>query len=163
MEKTTRRVFLKSAPLAAAAVAMPTLAHAIEVEETANDRFVRLMTEVLGIVKDQGEVIAASNAASLRQMTVNSGSDRFCGVLTDSGELWCRIDPGPRKMEYQGDGEYEVRLSKTSGPIFIITRWPSGDSVDEGRCFQLCPRDALHLGTRYVFEDYLRTILIRKI
>lgn len=68
----------------------------------------------------------------------------------------------PRIVEFAGPGFYEVEHGKAA-PIYYVERDPKFDSVKEGRCFKLTPRDAKHLGVHYNFEHHLRTVLIKKL
>jgi hypothetical protein len=69
----------------------------------------------------------------------------------------------PRIVEWQGKGFYEVEFTAKIRPIFLVERRADCDCIKLGRCFKLTPRDAKHLGVRYMFEPDLRLALVRKI
>ncbi|WP_431321649.1 hypothetical protein [Rhizobium sp. YTU87027] len=69
----------------------------------------------------------------------------------------------PRKpREWQGDGDYEIKLGD-SRPFFRIVRSSVHDDLKDGRCFRLEPVHAKSLGIRYMYERDLQRVLIRKI
>lgn len=70
----------------------------------------------------------------------------------------------PRIVEYAGAGRYEVEVSPGNHIIYAIDRDPKRrDDPVEGRCFRCVPETGRPRQTVFMFEDYLRTVLIRRI
>lgn len=108
------------------------------------------------------EQLAAATAAMESAMIAIHGEG--VRILRNGNHIISFLEPEkPRIVEWQGDGEYEVELTKKLQPIFRIGRFPAFDDYNDGRCYRLEPRDAKHLGIRYLHEAELQRVIIRKI
>jgi hypothetical protein len=144
---STRRAFLKSAPLAAVAISLPAAgcinAAVAAPQETLEQEIDRLAEEL---------------HAAMKRLNGDG-----CLLVRNEYRCVAVCEPvRPRTVEFAGPGFYEVQISEKCRPIYHVERAPEFDFRTE-KCFRLTPRDATHLGIHYNFESHLRTVLVRKI
>jgi len=85
-------------------------------------------------------------------------------LIRNANHIVSVVEPyKPRIVEFAGPGHYEVEMSNRKRPIYFVERAAPRDNLNLGKCYRLTPRDAKHLGVRFMFENDLKRALIRKI
>lgn len=144
MTDTTRRAFLRAIPAVATTSLTPAAAIAAQpVEATTAQEDIDRAFEAL--------------AAAMKRFH----GDGCIASRNENRILYVMEPVRPRIVEFQGPGRYEIEADGKQ-PLFYVERAPQFDHRIDGRCFKATP-EVKRLGTRYYYEGYLRTILIRKL
>lgn len=149
---STRRAFLKSAPLGAVAICSPAVAAVAEIRaepvEDGDMKCMRLARELFNAMK--------AHYGTDCQMVRNE---------TTGAVMFLPPPPPPRIIEYSGPGWYELEARGVDLPteefwVELDTKVPPHPK--EGRWFVATPRDASER-RRYHLESWLRQIIVKKI